>query len=658
MKLQILGWKSRGLRSTDLDIRLEQEGHVPRVSLIQMPNGTGKTTTLNCLRAALTGEGRSWSPDTIKLYAPKDTDVYHGEFELRLQLDGEPLTFGLWFDFEHNKISYTTTYSRGRKEEYHPPPGLDRFLNAHFVNLLVFDGELPGELLDPKVTKAEEALDAFFQLYLLQDAGKALERHWEKATHNKSAKDQKGLTRRYNMAVKCRDRLAKLEQAHANAQEKLLSLTIENDQIRQKIEHQIARSEGDRELNIELDQIIKDKRTELSGSLQGLMNQLRSPVRASPIFGRALQEVRDQLDRLKLPESTSRQFFKELEREDACVCGRLFDDNAREQIRMRADQYLDQDIVGILNSLKNDVSRHVDQQEVFAQDMAFLATSVRQISHEMDGYKTQKLSIQKRLIDGGDEELRQLENAFEVNRQEIGELKELLEEMGRAPHPSDNEECSCLKWWRKYTEDAEHQLAEITQTVELREHKNLLVGILGRAHILSRQRLAKCVIDEMNGQLDTLLPGHDIYVDGLKGSLKLRRQDGASLGQTLAVGYAFLTTLFNRGQHEFPFLVDAPVTALDNRVRQQVAGIIPKVCPQFIGFVLDSERSGFEEEIHKQAEGDVLYLTAFRDSSRNKELLRDLPSQGVSKTKNGVIVRGKEFFDRVAFSPGEGDETG
>ena len=51
MKIELLGWSSRGLRCPDIDVELTQHGKVLPVSLIQMPNGTGKTTTLELLMA-------------------------------------------------------------------------------------------------------------------------------------------------------------------------------------------------------------------------------------------------------------------------------------------------------------------------------------------------------------------------------------------------------------------------------------------------------------------------------------------------------------------------------------------------------------------------------------------------------------------------------
>ena len=53
--LWLNGWSSQGLRCPDHSIELSLNQLPRQVSLIQMPNGTGKTTSLTMLRAALSG---------------------------------------------------------------------------------------------------------------------------------------------------------------------------------------------------------------------------------------------------------------------------------------------------------------------------------------------------------------------------------------------------------------------------------------------------------------------------------------------------------------------------------------------------------------------------------------------------------------------------
>ena len=48
MNIEIKGWKSEGLRCPDVDFNLDKNKRL--ITLIQMPNGTGKTTTLKLLK--------------------------------------------------------------------------------------------------------------------------------------------------------------------------------------------------------------------------------------------------------------------------------------------------------------------------------------------------------------------------------------------------------------------------------------------------------------------------------------------------------------------------------------------------------------------------------------------------------------------------------
>ena len=72
VNLQIAGWKAEGLRCPDHEIDfLNESNKIHPVSLIQMPNGTGKTTTLELLRATLSGIADSDNWDRKKILSFK-----------------------------------------------------------------------------------------------------------------------------------------------------------------------------------------------------------------------------------------------------------------------------------------------------------------------------------------------------------------------------------------------------------------------------------------------------------------------------------------------------------------------------------------------------------------------------------------------------------
>ena len=233
--LRILGWKAEGLRCPDHEIDLLEGRDRPfHVSLIQMPNGTGKTTTLELLRAALSGslEDRGESAD-IRRFRKRDSDSDRGAFEVRLQLDDKPLTMTLEFDFALERVDYKTTWRSGQEPGFRPPRPLHRFMNEGFVNFYVFDGELADDLLDRDKTDAGKAVESLFQVHLLDQMSGEIEKYWERSTKAETAKGQSGLTRSQNLLHKWANRLACLEKGKQKLESSLDRIT-DRSSVRKK----------------------------------------------------------------------------------------------------------------------------------------------------------------------------------------------------------------------------------------------------------------------------------------------------------------------------------------------------------------------------------------------------------------------------------------
>jgi DNA sulfur modification protein DndD len=655
MRLDLLGWRIEGLRSADFEISLTDEnGRVPRVALIQMPNGTGKTTTLQCLRAALTGEAISWTPDEVRSFRKTANDAAGtGRFDVRLRVDARLVTFGMVFDFTEGQITYQTTFGRGQNDRWVPPPELRRFLNPHFVNLLVFDGELPEQLLDRSETRAEAAIEAFFQLYLLDEASDSVDEVWRRQTRGITATDQTGLTRRRNKVEQIRTHLAALQRRREAIDEELQDLAPEIGRIESEIQTHISSVEGLQSEYEDVQARLTGADERLTGQLDKLMTAVRQPQLAHPSFSSNLTALLTHLDQLRLPESTSREFFDELAVADECICGRPLDDHTREELRRRAEHYLASDISGIINHLKLEIRRYVLDAEPPQQPTDDQAGAVVDAVHNRDTISTEKETIHRQLIQAGGTEVQQKQVQLDELKQRRNALREEYEELAREPRLADDETSRCIKAVRNQLDEAEQRLAEVTDTVQLRADKELIQRILHKARQRAEAAIKDSVIFDVNQTLDRLLPEHRVRVEGLARSIVLEGRGGASMGQTLAVGYAFLSTLFHRGHNEFPFIVDAPVIALDSNVRREVGTYLPSVCSQFAAFVLDTEREAFVASLEESSGADVLYLTAFEDSPRNEDLLNrssQVDPQMVTRSEDGVVVRGRNFFDAATFT--------
>ena len=196
----------------------------------------------------------------------------------------------------------------------------------------------------------------------------------------------------------------------------------------------------------------------------------------------------------------------------------------------------------------------------------------------------------------------------------------------------------------KRLEEVEKKYAEISETLELKRKCDILKSILHLTKTRARERLAKKICNESNERIKTLMPNNDIVIDGIERSLKLSGQDAGSVGETLSVGYAFLTTLFNRSEHSMPFVVDSPANPIDLEVRSQVAQLIPYLSEQFVGFTISSERRGFIEVLAKMRNIDIQYLTLFRKGVPEYEGRARKKKQSLNESSDGMLVNDLQFF--------------
>lgn len=184
--MSILGWKAIGFRCPDHEVDFTANSDtVYPVTFLQMPNGTGKTTTLSLLRLALSGKasatdgGDGISPEQVREFRKRNSRESTGQFEVRLLLNGKRATIIMKFDFDSGSVQYFTTHGSGQKNGFEPPIIFKKFLNPNFVEFFVFDGELADHLLSREHTDAESVVERLFQVDTLQTMRTRVEDYWE-----------------------------------------------------------------------------------------------------------------------------------------------------------------------------------------------------------------------------------------------------------------------------------------------------------------------------------------------------------------------------------------------------------------------------------------------------------------------------------------------
>lgn len=645
--MHILGWKAEGLRCPDHEINLcDADGKPHKISLIQMPNGTGKTTTLNLLRAALSGSAPgqvSWTREAIKELGKKNGGSY-GKFEVRLLLNQKRVTIILEFNFQSGNVQYKTTSGSGQENQFNPPADFRRFMNANFVNFYVFDGELAAHLLDRKHTNAEAVVEHLFQISTLKTMSDKVAEYYQEQTRNVSASEQKGYVRRKNRVNSLTQHLKDLRNAERRLKDQKRELTEQRDQQITLHQQAIEKEKTRAALLSEADKRVGELQAIVRQNAISVLDQMTFPQALSTRFAEDLQALKLGLDKVKLPESAAREFFEELADEAECICGRHIDEDIRNVIRSRAKHYLGSDNVAMLNSMKTAIQEAVgtstsEAEEELSRRLSELTDSVHEEREARNEHDEILLEASET-----DPAVREAQKRIEELNMKIRDIEKELEKYQSSEDSLDDEHTYGIKVVEHRLKDAENKYAEITKTIELKEKRDILQKLFNAAHQHARAALTTDLCHQANTRIQELMPHNDIKIEKIDKCLILQGQEGGSAGEQLSIAYAFLATLFNRTEHQLPFIVDSPAGPIDLGIRPKIGNLIPKLTDQFIAFTISSERQGFTAPLKQASSAPIHYVTLFRQGAT------DMDSQAqqdpnCTKTADGYHVLGEAFFN-------------
>lgn len=327
----------------DLAIDLCDSGTPKPISLIQMPNGVGKTTTMELIRYCLDGSAADLNERKILSFKPPGTDVKNGEFRAKFSVDEKVRFVTIKFDYENTSVKYTTSKTSekggGETKGWNLGREIEPWLkDKEFVRLFVFDGELAGELLSSESTSAEAAINALYLLNTLRDLfeeGSGIDRILNEMITGGVQTNQalKALKTKLDRALVIKRKMVSEKDAWTRelatvrinirrAEEKIGLIRKESEQLIRKYEKIKAQNEL-------LESHILEK-------TEDLLKALRFPHNLSDgIFGK-LRTLATQMGKLKLPKTQSMEFFEELSESPECICGRPIGDKEKMVIKEKA----------------------------------------------------------------------------------------------------------------------------------------------------------------------------------------------------------------------------------------------------------------------------------------------------------------------------------
>lgn len=618
MDVRLTGWKAENLRGGLRDVDIDLGNDPCRWTLIQMPNGTGKTTTMELLRATLNGVEL---PAKTVRELRADDNVETGFFEARLLVDGKPYRLQLELDFHNGSATPWTVQEKerggGKEEGRSLPADLRMLLKPSLTELFVFNGELATDIIDLSKSSAAGAIRALYGLDTLESVARRVDNLVEleqrRAAAITTAKERKGITQLQNALDEAKRAHERLEQQQRATSARLVQLENERARLQNEIQTRMSEDAGIRAQIEALDEKQQEVDANAADLSLGALEALRRPAYVHPTLLARLQNLGGKLYELKLPETISREFFNELAQQERCVCGRPIGHGERQEIISGAERYLAQDQISVINQMKLALNESRSDPAELSATVASLQSQLderRRIKAERDRLASEKIAE-------GDEILKKLRDQVATLSDEITTLTTTLERL-TTKDPA-RQRTLRLSWETNQplceielkARDTRLQTATRTRTFALQGEKL-------KAIVLATSRQALDILRERvrvstNDKLARIFANEKIEVARIGGSLELRTaglgaKSGASEGQKLAIAYAFLTSLLAEAPYRLPFIVDSPAVSLDTANRRQVGELIPDFFNQMIMFVISSEREGFAEAFYNRP-SDVRYLT-------------------------------------------------
>lgn len=618
MDLKITGIRYENIREfkeVELDFTNESSDNPHHISLVQMPNGTGKTTTMNLIRILLLG--KDIDQEKVRSFQPSGFDATEGAFEADFVSSSGPFTLRLELDYQVGDHSYRHIIPQevggGDRAGHFLPTELNNVTTEDFVDLFVFNGELTEEFIETGSNEAENALKIVNFLDRLENQKNQIEQVVQERQENANVTTEKGY---HNIQTRLQTTKQKLEEL----QNKRDRLEKEIDRHNQKVNELEKRRKGilaENEQQLEEDKRLERKiqrlKDELKSKTQDLLDTMRKPSRLDKGLNEDMEKLLKNMDIMQLPKSTSQEFFTELSEGDSCICGRAINEEHEEIILNNAEKYLTEQDIGVLNSLKDNL-RNIPDYENFddtlkklqnkreelkqaEQERARLDLDDPNLNDKLEGIIKQ-IDAEERKRNDKQDELRRLKTNDKIEHQESG-----LYWKNNIPLCKRKRE-----QWKK-------QLRQASGTVNFGKKADLLEDIFNDFIDRYLKSLKNKQIEDTNEKLERILGLSKVQVEDIDSSIKIEGRDDISEGQALSIAYAYLSTLFEDSALDVPFVIDSPAVSIDYEKRAEVAPIISNLFDQLIIFIISPERKSFVDELKSN---DIQYCTIHKTGTPGK----------------------------------------
>lgn len=615
MKMSILELEYKNIRKiSSLQISFRNDtGGVIKNNFVMMANGTGKTTTMTLIKGLLDGSAKNWPVDYVKSFAPTTTTGDKGEFSITVKFDEKQYKYFLSLDYV-NGIAKIETQAppKGRETGLLLPTAIKGIFTPEFVSRFVFDGEQAKKSMDRTSNEADETIR---YLYRLDELDEILAMNMNILTEIQNAEGgstgtRGSLSNLRSRQKKVRDHIASLEKKQKQLNGDIARFSQE------KIEKEKQRQELDKNyeaLNKEKNEVIAEQeknRGNVDVKITEIVSLVKTPYLVSEGLCNRMYEFGDAMKKLKLPKSSSKDFFTELAYAEKCVCDRCIGEKERDAILKNAERYLGSDYQAVLNNIKS-----VLMGSTYDERLVAAFEELGKLQEQKTRLNARFADVEDKLIKAGGPQVEQLQSEIEVL---IGQISSAQTQLKIIESKDEDDETlteeNNLHKARRADAEYEVKIASTTKTNAALRKKNVVQDLVNEIKTQATAALKEEIIKKANDKISRVIKDDYIEIESIDGYIKLKDREGASDGQTLSIGYCFLGTLFEEAELEFPFVIDSPTGKMDFDKRQAVADIIPVVFNQMIAFVQSAEVKCFADRFYKNTDTQYLTIVASKDT--------------------------------------------
>ncbi len=628
MKMSILEFGYKNIRKIAfLNISfVDENNEVIKNNFVMMANGTGKTTTMTLIKGLLDGSAATWDAETVKSFMPMATQAPNGEFSITVKFDERQYKYFLSLDYVNGTTKVETLAPpRGRENGLLLPATLKGIFTPEFVSRFVFDGEQAKKSMDRTSNEADETIKYLYRLDEL-DAILAMNNSILAEIQNAEG----GAKGTHASLSHYRTRQARIKRCIEVLEERQRKLNADiQSWEQQKEEKEKQRREVDKkyeELNSEKSAIITEleqNRGKIDVQIATIIALVKTPYLMSQSLCDRMYELGAAMKKLKLPKSSSKDFFIELAQTENCICGRSIGKEERATILKNAERYLGSDHQEVLNRIKG-----VLMDSSYDERLVEAFSVLGDLQEERTRLNTQFAVVDEKLIKAGGQLVEELLRDIQKL---VGDISAARAQLDMIESKDENDETlteeNNLMLARRAYADYEIKIASATKTYAALKKKNIVQELIEKIRVQATQALKREIIRKTNEKIARVITDDFIEIESIDGYIKLKGRDGASEGQTLSIGYCFLGTLFEDSELEFPFVIDSPTGKMDFDKRQAVADIIPLVFNQMIAFVQSAEVERFADRFYGNDNTQYLTIVASKE------------------TGEVVVHEGMDFFD-------------